>query len=54
MKIQEMNCYKKDLKTTMEIAHHKSANAALENDILTKLNNVTGHIKHLEAQLQKL
>jgi regulator of replication initiation timing len=38
----------------MEISHLKSANTTLENDVLTKLNNVTAHINHLETQLQTL
>jgi prefoldin subunit 5 len=38
----------------MQIGHLKSANVALENDVLTQLNNVNEHIKYLESQIQDL
>ena len=41
-------------KTSMQIGHFKSANAALESDVLTQLNNVNEHIKYLEALIQNL
>jgi hypothetical protein len=41
-------------KTSMQIGHFRSANAALERNVLTQLNNVNEHIKYLEAQIQNL
>jgi hypothetical protein len=41
----------KGQKTIMEVAHIRTANGALENDILSQLNNVTAHIRNLEDQL---
>jgi hypothetical protein len=39
----------KGQKTIMEVAHIRAANGALENDILSQLNNVTAHIGFLEC-----
>jgi hypothetical protein len=36
----------------MEVAHIRTANGALENDILSQRNNVITHIHNLESQLQ--
>jgi hypothetical protein len=44
----------KGQKTIMEVAHIRAANGALENDILSQLNNVTAHIRNLEQQLTQL
>jgi hypothetical protein len=41
-------------RTSMEIGHFKSDNSALENDVLTQLNNITEHIKYSNAQIQNL
>jgi translation initiation factor 6 (eIF-6) len=41
-------------KTILEIAHIRTVNRALENDILTQLNNVTAYVNHLESQLKPL
>jgi hypothetical protein len=38
----------------MEVAHIRAANGALENDMLSHLNNVTTHIRNLEEQLNQL
>jgi hypothetical protein len=38
----------------MEAAHIRTENGALENDILSQLNNVTAHIRNLEHQLEQL
>jgi hypothetical protein len=38
----------------MEVAHIRAANGALENDVLSQLNNVTAHIRNLEQQLTQL
>jgi hypothetical protein len=35
----------------IEIAHIKTGNSAIENDILAQINNITAHINHLESQL---
>jgi hypothetical protein len=40
--------------TAIKLAHISTANGALENDILTQLNNVATHINYLENQLQNL
>jgi hypothetical protein len=34
-------------KASMEVSHFKSANTALENDVLTQLNNVNERIRYL-------
>jgi hypothetical protein len=44
----------KGQKTIMEVAHIRAANGALENDILSQLDNVTAHIRNLEEQLTQL
>ena len=44
----------KGQKTIMEVAHIRAANGALENDVLSQLNNVTAHIRNLEQQLNQL
>jgi hypothetical protein len=44
----------KGQKTITEIDHIRTANGALENDILPQLNNATAHIHNLEAQLHQL
>jgi hypothetical protein len=41
-------------KTIMEVAHIRATNGALENDILSQLNNVTAYIRNLEQQLTQL
>jgi hypothetical protein len=41
----------KGQKIIMEVAPIRAANGALENDILSQLNNVTSHIRNLETQL---
>jgi regulator of replication initiation timing len=38
----------------MEVAHLRTANGALENDILSQLINVTTHIRNLEQELEQL
>jgi hypothetical protein len=38
----------------MEMAHLKSANSVLENDVLTQLNNVNEYIKYLQSQIENL
>jgi hypothetical protein len=44
----------KGQKTNMEVAHIRAANSALENDILSQLNNVTAYISNFEPQLEQL
>jgi uncharacterized membrane protein YccC len=44
----------KGQKTIMEVVHLRAANGALENDILSQLNNVTANIRNLERQLEQL
>jgi hypothetical protein len=38
----------------MEVVHLRTANGALENDVLSQLNNVPAHIRNLEHQLEQL
>jgi hypothetical protein len=44
----------KGQKNIIEVAHLRTANGALENDIRSQLNNVTAHIRNLERQLEEL
>jgi hypothetical protein len=38
----------------MKLDHVSTVNGALENDLLTQINNIIARIHHLESQLQAL